>query len=344
MRNLFALNPGPWRWEAGVQAGLAISLPVALFTLFGVQSLGLMASLGGFTALYCADLRRSERMRILPWVALGLVVASVIGVLCSEEPWSMATGLIGVSAAACILTIGTGLGPPGPIMFVLVAGVSGQIAISPNTAQIGLSKFAIPALVALGAVMAYGVVVAPLLFPFVRHCEGEKRALSDLFPGIRFDRITGAIAGRVVSGVMLASLAGWFFDARYFHWMVLPVVAILQASHERRLTTVRAIQRMLGTLVGVAVFGLVAIIGPSGFWLVGTIGLLQFAIEVVVARNHGLALIFITPAALTIATAGRENNVMFMVRERVVGTLEGVLIAMIVFWVWVWFESWRKNR
>ena len=316
-----------------------MGLPVALFTAMGQQSLGLIASLGGFTALYCAGLRRSERMRVLPFVGIGIVVASWMGVVCSVHPWVTVLGLMMVSAMACTLTIGVGLGPPGPMMFVLVAGVSGHIAASVAADKASISAFAIPWLVAVGAALAYCVVIAPLLVPAVRRRDGKALGLLELFPRVWFDRITGGIALRVVIGVGVASLASLAVDSRHSYWVVLPAVAILQASHERRLTTLRATQRMLGTIVGVGVFGLLAVLGPAGYWLVGTIAFLQFAIEVVVARNNGLALVFITPAALTIATAGQNSDVMTAVLDRVLDTLVGVVIAMLVFRVWEWHRS-----
>jgi len=73
--------------------------------------------------------------------------------------------------------------------------------------------------------------------------------------------------------------------------------AVLQASHVRRLTVIRTVQRVLGTVVGVAVLALLAGMDPSGLWLVAIVALLQFAIEVVITRNYALALIFITPLA-----------------------------------------------
>ncbi|HRQ51137.1 MAG TPA: hypothetical protein PLR74_11410, partial [Agriterribacter sp.] len=123
-QKITSLNKGPWRWAAGVQAGLAMGLPVALFTLLGNQSLGLMASLGGFTALYCAARSTRERMFALPLVGAGLVAASSLGVLCSGNEWLGTVCLVVVALLACILSMGSKLGPPGPIMFILVAAVS----------------------------------------------------------------------------------------------------------------------------------------------------------------------------------------------------------------------------
>jgi uncharacterized membrane protein YccC len=332
VQTVTSLNEGPWRWEVGVRAGLAMGLPVAIFTFAGNQSLGLMASLGGFTALYCAARNPMERLRILPLIAAGLVVASTLGVLCSSNEWLTIACLITVSALACVLTIGIRLGPPGPIMFVLVAAVSGHLAAPKSLGGAAIPGLIIPALVAVGGLLAYFVVVAPLILPHVRRNTIPLNGFTRLFPRIQFDNITTSISLRVVSGVTIAALAGQLFRAYRSYWVIIAVVAILQGSHDRRLSSIRAVQRVLGTILGVLSFELIVMANPSPVWFILIIMLLQFATEVVVTRNYVLALIFITPLALSNSTIGHlaESNV--TVEGRIFDTLLGAIIAMVVFW------------
>jgi hypothetical protein len=44
---------------------------------------------------------------------------------------------------------------------------------------------------------------------------------------------------------------------------------------------------------------------PQGLWLVATIALLQFTVELVVLRNYAIAVVFITPLALTMSSGGQ---------------------------------------
>ena len=78
VRSLVSLNETPWRWSAGVQAA-ATSVPLAVFTVAGHQSLGLIAVLGSFTALYCTNLLLGQRFTALPLVGAGFVIASALG-------------------------------------------------------------------------------------------------------------------------------------------------------------------------------------------------------------------------------------------------------------------------
>ncbi len=332
VKTVATLNKGPWRWIVGVRAGLAMGVPVAIFTFAGNQSLGMMASLGGFTALYCAAQTPMERARILPFVAAGLVISSTIGVLCSANEWLALISLIFVSAIACVLTIGTRLGPPGPIMFVLVASVSGHLAAPKSSGGAGLPGQTIWVLVAVGATLAYLVTVMPLLL-------SKNWKKPDAVPGhkkwqarIQFDKITAAISARVVAGVAVAAVASHSLGAYRSYWVIMSVVAILQASDSRKLSAVRGIQRVLGTILGVLVFELIALANPTGIWIVLIIMLLQFATEVVVTRNYVLALIFITPLALANSTIGHMGNAGVTVEGRILDTLLGAFIAMVVFY------------
>jgi uncharacterized membrane protein YccC len=115
--------------------------------------------------------------------------------------------------------------------------------------------------------------------------------------------------------------------------------AVLQASHVSRSSTIRAMHRILGTLLGVAIFSLINLAEPRGLWLVAVLALLQFAIEVVVARHYALALTFITPTALTISAAGGTDGSLALGTERLVDTLLGAAVAMAVLWTSEWIRA-----
>jgi uncharacterized membrane protein YccC len=85
-----------------------------------------------------------------------------------------------------------------------------------------------------------------------------------------------------------------------------------------------------------AIFGLINLAEPRGLWLVIVLALLQFAIEVVVARHYALALTFITPTALTISAAGGTGGSLAVATERLLDTLLGAAIAMAVLWTSEW--------
>jgi len=330
LRSLLGFHDGIWRWSAGIQAGVATGVPLAAFTLGGHQSLGLIASLGAFTALYGSTLRLRERICLLPLVALGFVAASGLGVITAANGWAIVVGLVAVSALACAVSLSVRLGPPGPMQFLLVAGVSGHLAGPAHLGGASIDPIVIPALVAVGALSAYLLVVAPLALPPVRRRDGEAVGIRMLFPGPGLDDETVTIAARVVGAVAVAGLLSIPWGVHRAYWLMMVAGVVLQASGASRSNAIRAVHRIVGTVCGVAVFGLVELAEPRGLWLVAVIALLQFATEVVVARHYALALTFITPAALMISAAGGTDAPLTLVSERIVDTVLGAVIAMAV--------------
>ena len=70
----------------------------------------------------------------------------------------------------------------------------------------------------------------------------------------------------------------------------------------------------------------------QGLWLVLTLAVLQFTIEMFVVRNYALAVVFITPAALTIATGGLVvGDVGDLLLARGLDTLIGFVVAVAVY-------------
>ncbi|WP_165963557.1 hypothetical protein [Hymenobacter radiodurans] len=206
IRSVVQLTPAPWRWQVGLEAGLALGLPLGLFTVIGQLGWGLQAALGAFTALYGASLSRRDRLHLLPLVAAGLVLAAALGVACSGNVWLTSACLIIVSAVACTLALGVRLGPPGPMMFVLVAAVSSHLAMPKVLGGVGLPGLPLIGLVAVGSFLAYLVVVLPLLWPSVRQRNGSPTGLRTLFPRLHLDADTVVLTVRIVVAVAVATL------------------------------------------------------------------------------------------------------------------------------------------
>lgn len=328
--SVVGLNDSPWRWFVGVQAGLAMGLPLIVFTVAGHQSLGLIASLGAFTALYCIGMRWVDQFKILPLIALGLVATSFFGVLCAFSLWWTLFCLIVVALLACILVLGLGIGSPGALMFVLVAAVSNYVAFKGGFEFSAVGIFLIPLLVAAGGFLSFLVVVLINVLPsgiLPRRARATSHRITS-YP--RLDGEGKEITSRVVVAVALAGLLAAFIHIERSYWVIIPAIAILQSTYARRFILIRAIHRFGGTVIGVFIFGLIVYWQPDGFALIGIIMFLQFAIEVVVARNYGLALIFITPVALTISTVGQQDEIWSVIQARVLDTLLGAVVALLV--------------
>lgn len=315
------IQPGEWRWSAGLRAALAIGLPLLVLTVWGRSEQGLVAALGGFTALYGTDRPLRQQLHLLPVVALGFIACASLGAAVAHDPWWTSVILIGVTAGAGTLAWGTRLGPPGTMLFVLVAAISAQVGQRMEPA-------AIPVLVTSGAVLSFVPILISAKLPgalAVGSAHPTTRSLA-----FQMDRSVRRNVGRVTAGVALACLASIHLDAFRLHWVVITAIAILQGAYDRSFTLVRVVQRVAGTLLGLLLFTGLAHLHPQGIALVAMVMVLQFGIEVVIFRNYVLGLCFITPLALMLATFGQGLNPSATVQGRWYDTLLGAAVALVV--------------
>ncbi len=107
-----------------------------------------------------------------------------------------------------------------------------------------------------------------------------------------------------ISGV-IAVLISQALTMTHAYWAMAAAVLMLHQGFDWQRTVARGVERTLGTWLGLGVAGAILALHPQGLWLALVIGALQFVIEMYVVRNYTLAVVFITPAALTIASGGQ---------------------------------------
>lgn len=320
--SLFALAPkrGP-RWHLATQAALGIAVPIAVMTLLGEASLGYVAASGAFTVLFAGTAPVVDRARILPFVAAGLMLSAALGVVASANAWLVSIGVVVVAIVSAALAFGFRLGPPGPLFFVLVFGLSAHVvASSPIAPLVYLAALA------AGCVFSYLIAMAPLLLPRSRAVGA--RPLRDLLPGPAFTADSRILLLRVAIVAVIGVLLGLMLDPTRTYWIVGSAVAVIGVAAARRAAVQRGLHRMLGTVVGAGVYALLALLHPSGLWLALLLGALQFAIELVVVRHYALALVFITPLVLLLTgVATGEIGSMDVAVERIIDTVVGAALG-----------------
>jgi uncharacterized membrane protein YccC len=240
-----------------------------------------------------------------------------------------------------VLCLGFAVGPPGALFYVLVAGVSGHVAGPVGLGGGGVDGWLVIGMLALGLLTAYLVVLAPLVLPSVRAADS---AIEPAAVRFEIDETIRIVLIRLVAATATAVLVAAPLGVHRAYWVVVAVVAILQNGHRLRLTFVRGVHRVLGTFVGLGLFALVQLAHPSGIGLALLLMALQFAVEMVVIRNYGLALVFITPLALTIAAQAGSADVAVIVGERLLDTLIGAGIATAVLVTALAFIRWSARR
>lgn len=140
------------------------------------------------------------------------------------------------------------------------------------------------------------------------------------------------LAVRVGVAVALSGLAALAFVADHSYWAMAAAVLVLYQGFDWTRTVQRGFERMVGTLIGLGLAAAILTWQPHGWWLVGVIAALQFVIEMFVVRNYTIAVIFITPLALTIAAGGRPvPDLQHFLLTRGLDTVIGCLVALLVY-------------
>lgn len=320
--SLFAFAPsrGP-RWQLGLQAAVGMAMPIAVMTALGHPTLGYIAGSGAFTVLFAGAAPVVERARVLPFVAAGLIVCASLGALAAPSFWLVSVGIIVIALAAAVLSFGFRLGPPGPLFFVLVFGLSAQVV-----AHAAIAPLLYIGAIASGCLFSYLVALSPLVIRRVR--ARTPRPLRQLLPGPAFDDASRMLLVRVALVTVLGVVIGSVVDPGRSYWIVGAGIAVIGVAADRRAAFSRGIHRMLGTVLGVGVYALLALLHPGGIWIALLLGLMQFTVELVVVRHYALALTIITPLVLLLTGAATgQIGSMDVALERVVDTVVGAVLG-----------------
>ncbi|WP_138761150.1 FUSC family protein [Modestobacter altitudinis] len=115
-----------------LSAAFCVAVPLAVFVLLDRPDVGAAAALGGFTAVYGHALPYRRRAAVSAGVGVALAVAVGLGGLAGPHPFLLAVMLGVLGAAATAATAIWQIGPPGPLMAVLVGGSASALGAAPG--------------------------------------------------------------------------------------------------------------------------------------------------------------------------------------------------------------------
>ena len=308
-------------WVA-LRASLCVLIPLLVCALTNHRTWAVYASFGAFTALYGRFRGYRERLRMQLVVAGLLVAAVVTGTATALGPaprWTWVAGAAVWAVLGGVASDAERWHPPGALFVVFAYAVCAQI--SPGVASLPAS-FAVSAASALFA-LALGAAGALLPWTAPHLDEGPapglRAALRRPGAGASAVRLGGAAAlgGAVATGSGLGH-ASWATVAA-----VVPMAAPDTAG---RLS--RATHRTLGTAAGLVLAAGLLGLHPALVPLVLLVAALQALAELLVGRNYGIALVFITPLALLVGQLGRPQSADVLLRDRGLETLLGIAAAI----------------
>ena len=317
--------------EVASRASIAVVVPLVVLVLVGRIDWAAYASFGAMTSLYGRSEPYRLRARTISVAAACLLgsVASGLALSATEAALpALILGLMLVITVGILVASTFGLFPGTPIFFVFAYLVCAQVPAPANEVLPRL-------LVAVAsAALAWLLTMSGWAF---RRLAGHRS--EDLFKRLprtplllpaayRDAQVWFTILQNLV-GVLLAGGLALASGIGHPYWAVVSVVAVLpppRAAH----SISRAVHRIVGTTLGVAVTGLVLLPGPSVWVLIAVIAIGQFGAEILIGKHYGAALLFVTPLALTVAHLASPGPVPVLLIDRVVETAIGGVVAVLI--------------
>lgn len=145
------------------------------------------------------------------------------------------------------------------------------------------------------------------------------------------------IAMRNFLGVTLAGLIAMGFGTDRIYWAAAFTVLMLHTGGTRTGQTYRSIQRMVGTILGVGVYVLLAYWNPVGVWLAIVLAVCQAITTYLLPRNYALAVAPITAMTMLIVAhatgiAPEHTLSATLIEERLVDNAISVVSALVIVW------------
>ncbi|MDT5179814.1 MAG: hypothetical protein QOJ95_4012, partial [Mycobacterium sp.] len=162
---------------------------------------------------------------------------------------------------------------------------------------------------------------------------GRPRAATLLLRALQPGSHVRHVMMRVAVAAPLAGAAATVLGIGHAYWAIAAAVLVLHQGADRSRTLRRGADRLAGTWVGLILAAGILWLHPQGWWLAVILAVLQLVIEMLVVRHYGLASVFITAAALTIATGTRHVDIGDLLLARGSDTLVGCAVGVAVFLV-----------
>ncbi|MGN6126731.1 MAG: FUSC family protein [Humibacter sp.] len=145
---------------------------------------------------------------------------------------------------------------------------------------------------------------------------------------------------RLVLCVAVAEAVSVLFPLERPYWITLTVAVVMKPDFGS--VFARAVQRGLGTVVGVLIGAVVVVALPLGWPQVVALAVFAGAMPIAIRRNYGLFSTFITPVIVILLDLTHRGDVGLII-SRVTDTLIGSVIVIVVGYL-PWPSTWRSAR
>lgn len=322
-RELVAFGPHAGAHRVAIRAGVSIAAPLLLLWAVGRTDLALYATFGAFTALYGRQHTHRPRLRMQLSAAAYLIAMVTVGTAVALSPqreWLIIPVVTAVAVVAAFLSDALHWHPPGPLFPVFAVTACASVPAEPTRIPEAF------ALASASAAFSLLIGVAGLAAPRARRRPPTPWRTS--FGAAAARPSTRAAMVRFGAVVLVAGALPTATGLGHPYWaMVSAVAAVSGVDASARL--VRAGHRMLGTIVGVGFAAALLALPLSPLATIVVVVALQMAAELVVGRNYGLTLAFVTPLALLMVELAHRTDELVLLRDRALETTIGVVVGVV---------------
>lgn len=329
------IRVAPHRGDHRVALRAAVSLAVPLIVLWAVGrvDLSVFASFGAFASLYGRFDAYADRVRMQAAAGATMVCAMLLGTGASilEAPVAVRVLIVaGLAGVATVIAYRWRWHPPGSLFVVFSAGATASLPATTQTllhvVLVGGSAAAFS--VALTALIALARRSLDLRAVFTHNVKPPNPGHHAVPMGVT-----------IGIGAALAGIAGLLVVGDHWYWAMVAAVAALGGA-QLSARIIRGIQRLVGTLGGIAVAAGLLALGLPPLATLAIAVVLQAGAELYVNRNYGLAMLFVTPLALLMVELAAPTDPGVLLRDRMIDTALGVAVGTAVAVVSAW---WRRR-
>lgn len=305
-------------------AGLCVGIPLLLGWYLGDIAAGKLASVGALVILYTQSNDLAYRLAILMICGFGFILSYTVGSVFShgEIVPAIALGIYTFSVHYALFKLNLNK-PPGNFFFTMVACIAIATPKDLPAISAGIGNVALGVIIACTVGLVYSLIT-------LRGAAGQENKI--VFQQNKYTNITESIIFGATVGASL--LVANVLQMENPYWVPISCMAVMQGVSTTQVWE-RALHRILGTVIGLAMTGLVLLL-PLTIWQVCVcIILLQIIVEYFVVRNYGIAAIFITMLTVFLA----EPNISLtdhsnaLIRARLLDTLIGSAIGAVGGWL-----------
>lgn len=306
------------KWHFPFLAALCIGSCLFIGYFSGKPNYGALSSLGALTILYFTSAPITQRMIHLAICAFGIVFSFTVSSFFGFNIYFAALSVGIISFLAHFISSYFKIPPPGNFFFIMVAAMASTYKFDLEMIPTRVGLVAMGAILSCSFAFLYSVFIEKSKVATVPRRSFKKR------------RYTKFVESTIIGFFMaLTLMVGYLLEFKNTYWISIATVAIIQGRNFEHVRQ-RNMHRILGTFIGIGFAWLILVFNPEKMIIIFIITILQFIIELLIVRNYGFAVIFITPLTILLAETASEthHDVGALMTARLIDTVIGSLIGL----------------